>query len=385
MPSGLRRVYFLKNAETLMLPFKSFKGRITSCSVPLGMQVVETTLKEVSDNTHGRNIDLIRVSSGTAVILGLDRGFLDAEPTTAYLLTFRKAKCTANCGFCPQARSSSGRADMLSRVSWPVFAAGRVIPKLVASACSGKIGRICIQALNYPTVLEDLLVWIRKIKSAGSKVPISVACQPLNKWKMEKLAEAGVERAGIPLDAATKEVFDRVKGLGVDGPYDWQRQHEALLNAVEVFGRGQVSTHLIVGLGERDKDIIERIQWCTNNGILPALFSFTPIPGTALEQFPQPPISRYRRVQLGRHLIVKGKTTLENMDFDENGCVISFGVSEKCLRSTVRSGLPFLTSGCPSCNRPYYNEKPSGPMYNFPKPPTPQQIKEIERDIKGKQ
>lgn len=375
----------MTNAKRLMLLLKSFKDGITYYSVPLGTQIAKTTLEEASDNKYGRNIDLIRVSSGTAVVLGLDRGFLDAEPTTAYLLTFRKAKCTANCGFCPQARSSSGRADMLSRVSWPVFATERVMPKLAASACSGKIGRICIQTLNYPAVLEDLLDLIRKIKSAGSRVPISVACQPLNKRKMEKLAEAGVERVGIPLDAATKEIFDRVKGLGVDGPYDWQRQHEALLNAVEVFGKGRASTHLIVGLGEREKDIIERIQWCTNNGILPALFSFTPIPGTALEQSPQPPISRYRRIQLGRHLIAKAKTTLENMDFDENGCLISFGVSEKCLRSTVRSGLPFLTSGCPSCNRPYYNERPRGPMYNFPTSPTPQQIKQIERDLRGKQ
>ncbi|HDI74230.1 MAG TPA: hypothetical protein ENF57_04430 [Candidatus Korarchaeota archaeon] len=26
----------------------------------------------------------------------------------------------------------------------------------------------------------------------------------------------------------------------------------------------------------------------------------------------------------------------------------------------------FLTSGCPSCNRPFYNERPRGPIYNFP-------------------
>jgi biotin synthase len=25
-----------------------------------------------------------------------------------------------------------------------------------------------------------------------------------------------------------------------------------------------------------------------------------------------------------------------------------------------------MTSGCPNCNRPYYNETPSGPILNYP-------------------
>ncbi|MFW6117673.1 MAG: radical SAM protein, partial [Thermoproteota archaeon] len=62
----------------------------------------------------------IRVSLGSAIVLNLLNGPLDVPPTTAYLLTYKEGKCTANCGFCPQARSSDGRSDMLSRVSWPV-------------------------------------------------------------------------------------------------------------------------------------------------------------------------------------------------------------------------------------------------------------------------
>jgi len=46
----------------------------------------------------------IRVSVGSAIVLGLIKGRLDAEPTTVYLLTYRHEKCSANCGFCPQAK-----------------------------------------------------------------------------------------------------------------------------------------------------------------------------------------------------------------------------------------------------------------------------------------
>jgi biotin synthase len=31
-------------------------------------------------------------------------------------------------------------------------------------------------------------------------------------------------------------------------------------------------------------------------------------------------------------------------------------------------GESFMTRGCPDCNRPYYNERPGGPMYNYPFP-----------------
>lgn len=30
----------------------------------------------------------------------------------------------------------------------------------------------------------------------------------------------------------------------------------------------------------------------------------------------------------------------------------------------------FMTSGCPDCDRPYYNESPRGPIYNFHRRPT---------------
>jgi biotin synthase-related radical SAM superfamily protein len=72
----------------------------------------------------------IRVSIGSAIVLGLTNGIMDAEPTTTYMLTYRPEKCSANCGFCPQARMSKGRADMLSRVTWPRFPTEQVVSKI---------------------------------------------------------------------------------------------------------------------------------------------------------------------------------------------------------------------------------------------------------------
>jgi biotin synthase-related radical SAM superfamily protein len=322
----------------------------------------------------------IRVSTGSAIVLGLLQGRLDAKPTTIYLLTYRDEKCSANCGFCPQAKTSKGRADMLSRVTWPPFPTERVFSRIERITKADAVERVCIQALNYPTVFDDILSLVGEIKSRA-KVPISVSCQPLDREKMKMLAEGGVDRISIALDAATEEIFDKIKGRIAGGPYVWEKQREALREAVKVFGEGNITTHLIVGLGETEEEMVRIIQWCVDLGVYPGLFAFTPISGTLLEKSPQPSLSHYRKVQIAHYLITHGKMRCENMIFDDDGCLINFGVSGEQLREVIDTGEPFVTSGCPGCNRPYYNEKPSGPLYNYPGQLLPEEIAEIERQI----
>jgi biotin synthase-related radical SAM superfamily protein len=322
----------------------------------------------------------IRVSVGSAIVLELVKGKLDAPPTTVYLLTCNEGKCAANCGFCSQARTSTSRADMLSRVTWPMFPTKDIVSKIALARQKKTIQRVCIQATNYPGVFDDLLALTTAIK-LHTNAPISVSCQPLNKSQMKMLAEARVDRVSVALDAATEELFDKVKGASTNGPYNWKRQRKTLEEAVQVFGKGSVSTHLIVGLGEMERQLIETIQWCVDLGVCPSLFAFTPISGTTLEAVPQPSIASYRRVQLARHLIVHGKTRFENMKFDGDGRIIGFGVSRPLLKKVVENSSSFQTSGCPGCNRPYYNEKPSGPIYNYPRPLTSNELKEVQKAL----
>ena len=80
-----------------------------------------------------------------------------------------------------------------------------------------------------------------------------------------------------------KTLFNKVKGKEAGGSYTWENQFRQLSEAIEVFGKGNVSTHVIVGLGETEKEAAEVIQRCVDMGVLPALFAFTPVRGTALE------------------------------------------------------------------------------------------------------
>lgn len=322
----------------------------------------------------------IRVSIGTAIIAGLVDGKLDVSPTTAYLMTYRDGKCMANCSFCPQARESKSSNTLLSRVTWPSFPTKEVIPALQKAAKEKKILRVCIQALNYPLVFRHLEELVREI-TEHSNVAVSVSCQPQNIEDMEHLKRAGVDRLGIALDAATETLFNKVKGKETGNAYNWKNQISQLKEAIAIFKGNKVSTHLIVGLGETEKEAVEMVQRCVDMCVLPALFAFTPVRGTALEHHLSPKVESYRRVQLARYLIVTGKTKMQDMTFNDSGEITDFGLSRDSLKPIIKNTLPFRTSGCPDCNRPFYNEKPSGPIYNYPTKPIENEIKKILKQL----
>jgi len=332
----------------------------------------------MNDKTHLPNH--VRVSAGSAIVLGLLNAKLDAPPTTVYLMTYKRGKCSANCSFCPQAKGSQSRTDMLSRVSWPIYLTKHVINRIDRTFKEAKTERVCIQALNYPQVFFHLQALANAIHKQ-SRIPISVSCQPLQRENIVQLAEAGIERIGIPLDAATEEIFTRIKGSSTGGFYSWKDQWKLLNEGVGVFGKGKVTTHLIVGLGETEKHMIKTLQQCVDMAVLPGLFAFTPIPGTGLANESQPPIEKYRRIQVARYLIVQGTARYEDMSFDEKEDLSEFGVDDQILLQVVEKGEAFLTSGCPDCNRPYYNEKPRGLMYNYPRKLSPDDVSSIKKQL----
>lgn len=235
--------------------------------------------------------------------------------------------------------------------------------------------------LNYPEAISDICALVHAVTRCVS-VPVSVSCQPLSNENMLRLADAGVDRIGIALDAATERLFDKVKGASAGGPYKWQDELTLLRGAIGIFGKGNVSTHLIVGLGETEREDALIVQDCVDMGVLPALFAFTPVKGTALALNPQPALDVYRRVQVARYLIVNKLARVEGMFFDSAGRIIDFGVQKTVMLSLINSGIPFLTSGCPNCNRPFYNEKPSGPLYNYPRAIRSAELKAIKKELR---
>jgi len=320
---------------------------------------------------HDLAPDRVRVSVGTASVLGLLRYRLTVPPTTAYLMTYTEGSCLANCGFCAQARDNQSNRDQLSRVVWPDYPLDRVMDGFREPE-QDVLERVCVQVINYPGFLDDTVELVRLLRDETG-LPVSVDTCPVDKGSLIRLREAGAEMISIPLDGATPRIFDEIKGRDVKGPYRWETHLEALKAAVEVFGEGNVGSNLIVGLGETEHEAATLIQILHDMKVKTVLFAFTPLPGTRLESLPPPRLDKYRRIQAARHLIVNGHATLNDLSFDEEGRITGYGLD---LEPVLGDGVAFMTTGCPGCNRPFYNERPSGPFYNYPRPLTEEEVRE---------
>jgi biotin synthase len=301
-------------------------------------------------------VNVVRVSIGTAGVLGLVKVPMAVAPTTGYLMV--GDKCVMSCAFCAQASASTSRGDALSRVTWPSFAAGRVVRALKQAELQGTLQRCCIQVTAGQDAYREALRLVRRIRRSVF-LPLSLAILPASIQQVEELIEAGVDGIGFGLDAATERVFRAVKGQ------HWSHMVDMIERAADRFA-GIGSVHLIVGLGETERELVERMLWIRDLGLNVGLFAFTPVRGTPLADRPPPSLGRYRRMQVARWLIVQNGA---------RATAFSFGPRDALTRinyvgwaEALADGAAFRTSGCPGCNRPFYNERPGGTMYNYARP-----------------
>lgn len=301
------------------------------------------------------NPEKIRVSYGTALVLGLKQGGQDAPPTTAYLLW--DTGCHGACSFCPRANGNL-ESQRLSRITWPEFPTSIVIEALGKEPRAFE--RICMQTGWNPDT-EDALIYIAR-HFISLKFTLSVTVHPSQTVLAARLLDLGVDHVGIGLDAAGSDTYERHK----------KRSHAAdyphLLNLCRTYP-GRVEIHLIAGLGDSEETFIRRMDELMTAGGDIALFSFTPTNGTGCP----PSISSYRRIQAWRWLRRRNSVTIGQTAF-RNGQLADFGMPDRALEDLLSDGLAFRTSGCGACNRPYYNERPGGIMFNYPRPLTKPEI-----------
>jgi radical SAM protein (TIGR04043 family) len=118
-------------------------------------------------------------------------------------------------------------------------------------------------------------------------LPIQAQCEPPEDplW-YQRMKEAGVDSLGMHLEVVEPEVRRRV--LPGKSELSLERYYEAFAQAVAVFGRGQVSTYLLAGLGDSAEALIACSERLIALGVYPFVVPFVPIAGTPLEHHPAP-------------------------------------------------------------------------------------------------
>jgi biotin synthase len=319
--------------------------------------------------------EYVKMSHATAISLGLVRGrmFRGAVNRCVNLLVHYPEGCAANCAYCGLAKKRPGsyQEKTFIHVDWPSYSMDQVIAAI--QAAPPYVKRTCISMITNAKCRRDTPAIARRLGTETS-LPLSVLVSPtiLKNGDLRAMKDSGVDKVGVALDLATPELFDQYRGPGVNGPHDWQTYWDTLMIALDVFGPGNVGAHLMVGMGETEKEMVALMTRLWRLGVANHLFSFFAEEGSRLAERPQPAWDNYLRIQLARYLIEEGQSSYPEMGFDEKGQIRHFGIRSEKLTRVIDSGAPFMTTGClgpdgeVACNRPFGNCLPDVRQWNYP-------------------
>jgi biotin synthase-related radical SAM superfamily protein len=345
-----------------------------------------------------RSPEYVQMSTAAAITLGLVAGRMHRTSCThcLNLLVTYPEGCRANCAYCGLARHREEARDYADRnfirVDWPTARYDEVIERVKAGSDKGRFERMCISMITHPDSNDDSFVLLEKWTREVPGVPVSILSNPttLEKDDLIRMRDLGADIFTVALDAVTPAIFERTRGRGVDSPHRYEKYWQAIEWAAEVYGAEKFGAHLICGMGETEREILEVAQKIRDLGGHNHMFAFFPERGSLMEDWPAVDKGQWRRVQLARFLIDYRGRRVEDMAFDEAGRVVDFGVSREVLEQEIAAGTPFRTSGCPgkddevsACNRPYGDSSPSD-ILSFPFAPAKRDLAAIRRQMDGK-
>jgi len=363
---------------------------------------------------------LIGVSALTASVLEIKKIRSKASSNQAYLLL--GSRCQNSCTFCSQGKFAKSSDSLLSRVTWPKYEIKTVLEKLKEKQ-NDKIKKICFQVVSYPGYFEDFLQ-ILDLFRAELSIPIGASINVSSMDDIDELFGHNLVNLGIAIDASSDSIYKKVK----NNKKSFNTTLQLIIKAANNYP-SKVTAHIIAGLGETDRDLLNLFSTLLVNRANIALFAFTPVKGTILENYPRISIERYRYIQFvleylkkkylltdkkgncleidkndlhletdvnDLRLKTKIKDSYIEMDilnvsnsknneisrlyddfsyisFDMNEMIVSFSSSflnEPGVLSILDDGEYMETSGCNLCNRPFYNDNPyDKDLYNHHQKP----------------
>lgn len=118
-------------------------------------------------------------------------------------------------------------------------------------------------------------------------LPIHVQIMPPKDLRLlETLKESGVDTVGIHIESLDPAVLE--KAAPCKARIDRSHFIRSWKDAVALFGKNQVSSFIIAGLGETPGSVIEGAALLCDLGVYPFIVPLRPIPGTTLESHSPP-------------------------------------------------------------------------------------------------
>lgn len=338
--------------------------------------------------------DYVRLSGASAIALRLHSGRFTrnfAFGGINLLLNYEDG-CLSDCAYCGLARTRPGSYQDKSfiRVDWPLLETDQVVARM--AKYQKKLTRLCISMVTHGRAYQDTVDIIERIFTRV-RVPLSILVAPptLNHDRLKVFKELGVDMIGVGLDAVTEEVFLKRRTNVPHGGLRWDNYWEIINSAREIFGPWKVNCHVLVGLGETDRHLIETFYHLKSREIFSYLFCFNPEPDSRMAEHPKSNITRWRRIQLIKHLIEECNLERDCIAFDDAGSICKLKWDGAAIDDVVQNGIAFMTNGCPGengepgCTRPYGSYRPSEPFRDYPFLPEQSDLLEIQNQLRLKE
>ncbi|MCH4026496.1 MAG: MSMEG_0568 family radical SAM protein [Acetobacter fabarum] len=223
----------------------------------------------------------------------------DTLATTVHQTCIRYADRRTSCQFCAIGQSLEAERTIAYKTPAQLAEVAKAAVELDGV-------RDMVLTTGTPNVIDRgaaVLADSARAIRAAVDLPLQVQCEPPRDhgW-FQRLREAGADSLGMHLEAATQAVREKIMPGKATVSVD--RYMEAFASAVPVFGRGQVNTYILAGLGDSAEDILGLAERLIALGVYPFVVPFVPISGTPLENHAPPTADFMKSVlaPLGRML-----------------------------------------------------------------------------------
>jgi lipoate synthase len=304
VPKEMKNVFSMSNAgpdagmRTMVF---SFKGR----SVKLGV-------------TREKNVFSLKKKNGVFQIFKNNRLYIDNvkiiqtpfhAPNQVFISLSNK--CIYDCRFC--ASNCLRRIDY-SPEKWANFVTNSLNDDVKSVSITSSIP-------EHPgKTTGDMVDVTRRIRES-SNIPIGVEAYTPDFSDIGRLKDAGADELKINIQSYDRTIFSKIcPGL------DYNRILKILEYGVEVFGKNNVCSNIIIGMGETDKNVLEGVEKLANMG--------------AVANIRMLRVNRYNRISLEKSL-----GTVKNVSAER---LISLALAQKEILETYHLTTKFRTM-CHAC------------------------------------
>jgi len=234
--------------------------------------------------------------------------------------------CSEGCRFCPLVVTKERRGDPLELMIEHIDRFGTE-----NLDCIGITSGIPSHLQADEVALEMAQVVRVLRKKVGPGLPIGVSPKQPSREVLLALRDAGVNEVRLNL-----ETYDPALARLLMPKKNPKLTLRSIKEASKIFGRGKVSSNIILGIGETDEDVIMAIRKLAELGAIATLYPYDPVPELD---------GRLKRLTDGRsgrptserliQLALAHKQMLEEFDLDPNGLRT---MCPKCAASHIMPG-----------------------------------------------